>query len=66
VLGAFAHYERALDLYFDRQFADAADIFESLAAEGDAPARVLAARAASYQRTPPPDDWDGVYQMESK
>ncbi len=59
-------YEAALELYFSRRFEVAAAAFEALAALGDVPARVLAARSRAYIQNPPPDDWDGVYLMESK
>jgi len=59
-------YEAALDLYFDRRFDQAAAAFDLLGQAGDAPGAVMAARAHGYHRNPPPDDWDGVYQMTSK
>jgi adenylate cyclase len=65
-LNRLDRYEAALDLYFRRRFEPAAAIFDELAASGDAPARVLAARAHAYQTNPPPEDWTGVHLMESK
>jgi len=59
-------YEAALEMYFTRRFEPAAGIFDALALSGDSPARVLAARARAYVQKPPPGDWDGVYQMDSK
>ncbi len=61
-----AAYEAALDDYFERRFEQAAAAFSTLANSGDAPAAVLAARAAAYHRNPPADDWQGIYHMDSK
>jgi adenylate cyclase len=59
-------YEAALELYFTQRFEAAVAIFDELAADGDAPARVLAERVRSYLHFPPPSDWDGIHQMDTK
>ena len=57
-------YEAALQLYFERRFADAQRAFEAL--EDDPPARALAARCAEYVAQPPAEDWRGVYHARAK
>jgi adenylate cyclase len=54
-------FERALDCYFDRQFAKAAEILAGLQAAG--PQRLYAyylERISGFLNHPPPTDWDGV------
>ncbi len=65
-LDRIARYEAAFELYVARRFEEAAAAFDALAESGDAPSRVLAARAHAYSRTPPSADWTGVYLMDSK
>jgi class 3 adenylate cyclase len=55
----------ALKLYRDRQFAEAKSRFDALA-NSDGPARTFAARCARFLETPPPADWDGTYEMQTK
>jgi len=57
-------YERALDAYFDRRFAEARAILEEQ--EDDPPSRILAERCRKLELQPPPDGWDGVYVASSK
>jgi adenylate cyclase len=52
-------YERALELYWARDFAGALAILERQMR--DPPSRVLAARARLLIKDPPPADWNGVY-----
>ncbi|HTO55109.1 MAG TPA: adenylate/guanylate cyclase domain-containing protein [Myxococcota bacterium] len=61
-------YERALAAYRARAFAECLRLLdELLAAEPeDAPGRLLRARASELERTPPADDWDAVFALESK
>ena len=59
-------YAAALALYRDRQFAEAAALWEPLAADGDDPAAVLAERARYFIANPPASDWDGSWVMTSK
>jgi len=51
-----------------RDFAAAAEAFATLAARRpeDAPATLWAERAAALAEAPPPEDWDGVTDLESK
>jgi adenylate cyclase len=54
----------ALAAYRRREFEVAREKFAALA--GDATAAVMARRCAELAATPPPDDWDGVYEQRSK
>lgn len=57
-------YARALDLYFNRDWAAAEAAFGAVLAETpeDAAARVMRDRSRTYGASPPPADWDGVFQ----
>lgn len=58
------NYEVALDLYWQRQFAAAA---QHLAAQlHDPPSAVLAKRCADLMAEPPPAHWDGVWVAVEK
>lgn len=63
-----ASHHEGFQQYRRRAFAEAADRFAAVlrAWPTDGPARVLRERAARYATTPPPDDWDGVYDLDSK
>jgi adenylate cyclase len=54
----------ALALYRRREFASAQTLFAQL--EGDETAALLATRCAALAASPPPPDWDGVYEQRSK
>ncbi|HEX2572530.1 MAG TPA: adenylate/guanylate cyclase domain-containing protein [Polyangia bacterium] len=51
-----------------RRWGDARKAFESARGHlpGDPLTAVYLERIARYERTPPPDDWDGVWEMTSK
>jgi adenylate cyclase len=57
-------YERALDAYLERRFADALALLETNAA--DPPSAVLAERCRLFLGAPPPTDWDGVHVSMTK
>ncbi len=63
-----ARFDAALAAYRERRFDEAEAGFAAAAAacETDAPARVFAERARRLRATPPPEDWDGVYEQLSK
>jgi len=66
---AVESYQKALDLYRDRKFEDAAAAFDACVEAfggGDGPSETMAARARQYAEAPPPEDWDGTYVMTSK
>lgn len=60
-------FEAGFAAYQERRFAAAAEIFAALAAEGrDGPSEVFLARCRTFERQPPPADWDGVERWMSK
>ena len=64
---ALSRFEQALDLYHQRRFAEAAELFAACEAEhGDAVAAVYVARCRDYATCPPPPQWDGVYELTEK
>ncbi|MBB4267443.1 CHASE2 domain-containing protein [Roseospira visakhapatnamensis] len=58
-------YERALSRYWARDFAEARALLADLAAQ-DPVARALLPRVEAAIRTPPGEDWDGVYDLPVK
>jgi adenylate cyclase len=56
-------YERALEAYQQRRFADALSL---LAGQGDQPSQVLGERCRRFQRAPPPEGWNGLFVADSK
>ena len=54
--------------YTERRWTDAVAEFDQHVQDfpNDAAAVVLRARAAGYIDFPPPDDWDGVFEAETK
>ncbi len=57
-------FGRALETYRARRFAEAAAMFDALAA--DPVAAVYAGRARTSAASPPPGDWDGVFELDKK
>jgi len=57
-------FAEALAAYRRRDFTAAQALFAALAE--DETAHVMAKRCADLAATPPPDDWDGVYEQRSK
>ncbi len=62
-----ATYAEGLALYRNRQFARASAAFQKASSLGDHPcAGLMAARATQMGLTPPPNDWDGAWNIEKK
>ncbi len=61
-------HEQGIRLFRDGDFSGARAIFESLVEKqpGDGLADVYVGRSKSYESNPPPSDWSGVFQAESK
>ncbi|MBG0789587.1 MAG: adenylate/guanylate cyclase domain-containing protein [Desulfovibrionaceae bacterium] len=61
-------YDNAHDLYENKRFGEAADLFRSL--RETSPERILCKiyldRCAALMENPPGDDWDGVFTHKSK
>ena len=61
-------YASGLRAYRDRQWDDAEAAFRVALAltPDDGPSKVYVSRCAAHRNVPPPADWDGVFQMETK
>lgn len=61
-------FEQALQLFRGRRFAEAKSIFTDLAKRfpGDGPSRTYLKRCTTYVESPPPENWDGVYNLTQK
>ncbi len=58
-----ARYERALRAYRTRNFSRASRLFAGIS---DPTSELMRRRSEEYARTPPPEDWDGVYVFLEK
>jgi adenylate cyclase len=65
---ALAVWEEALARYENREFREAADLFQSLAErnEEDGPARLYRDRCREYAAAPPPSDWNRINTLTQK
>ncbi|MCB0394406.1 MAG: adenylate/guanylate cyclase domain-containing protein, partial [Bdellovibrionales bacterium] len=54
--------------YHDRNFNEALNLFEKALSidPKDAPSQLYLKRCSNYADTPPPTDWDGVFEMKTK
>ena len=61
-------YEFALQLFREQQFGDALDLFHDILGldPDDGPSIVYQERCYEYLKNPPPEDWDGVFVMQTK
>jgi adenylate cyclase len=61
-------YQRGLDLYRRRAFAEAAAAFQQVLERrpADKPAEIYLRRCRELQEAPPPADWDGVLDLLTK
>jgi adenylate cyclase len=61
-------FAAGLAAYRDRRWSDADTAFRQALAvrPEDGPSRVFVARCARYGESPPGEDWDGVYEMQTK
>ena len=61
-------FKEALHLYKERQWQQAQAQLQAILQRNpaDGPATVYAERCAEFIKQPPPDDWDGVFNMQSK
>ncbi len=65
---AFSFYAAGLAAYRERRWDEALELFtQSLSLwSGDGPSRTMADRCQIYQKTPPPEEWDGVFEATHK
>ena len=63
-----ALYEHGLAAYRSRDFAGAADFFQSVldARTADQPARIMLGRCDQYLKSPPGEDWEATNAMKAK
>ncbi|MDO9209813.1 MAG: CHASE2 domain-containing protein [Deltaproteobacteria bacterium] len=61
-------FQAALGEYRNRNWETARKIFQSILERypEDGPARLYVERCQTLEKTPPPEDWDGVYTMTTK
>lgn len=61
-------YEKGLQFYKNRRWYDAIKEFKRVIRyfPSDGPSRVYMKRCLDFIETPPPDDWDGVFEFKSK
>lgn len=57
-------YEKALLLYFKREFLKAKEEFSKI--KNDAPSFLFIKRCNEYLESPPSKDWDGSFEMKTK
>lgn len=65
---AYASYAGAMQAYWQRRWSDATDLFGRCSSllPADGPAAVMAERCRVYEKTPPPEEWDGVFEHLNK
>lgn len=61
-------YNSALDAYRNKNFQQAKTLFQKCLefVPGDGPAKLYIGRCEEFIKNPPPENWDGVYQMTTK
>jgi adenylate cyclase len=65
---ALRDYAAGLEAYRAQQWRDALELFESAARRwpSERPSQVMGRRCRIYAVTPPPTDWDGVFEATKK
>lgn len=61
-------YNLGLQLYRNREFKKAAEefLFALKMNSHDGPSQLYLLRSETYQKTPPPKDWNGVFELKTK
>jgi adenylate cyclase len=59
-------FHTALELYRTKKWSQAAEMFDRLAEAGDAPSQVFCERCRQFITAPPPQNWNGIYVMQTK
>ena len=64
----YAHFRDGLALYKQRAWDAAMREFQAAldVIVADKPSQLYLDRCRAYKQNPPPDDWDGVFEMKSK
>lgn len=61
------YYEKGLSLYFERNWKKAIESFnKGLSLKEDKASSILIERCEKFIKTPPPENWVGVWEMRSK
>ncbi len=62
------HYEKAISLFEIRDWTAAARAFQDtlISNPNDNPSRIYLERCEAYRKNPPPKDWDGIYNLDTK
>lgn len=63
-----SYYKQGLNYYKQRNFSRALEYFEECLKINpeDGPSKEYVNRCKEYIKNPPPDDWDGVFEMKTK
>jgi len=65
-LDIISRFEKALKLYFEKDFKKASVIFRDLVDLWDIPSSIFTRRCLQFSIKAPEDNWDGVWVMEEK
>ncbi|OHD53649.1 MAG: hypothetical protein A2Y33_06925 [Spirochaetes bacterium GWF1_51_8] len=67
-LDMLQYYNKGLELYKQRQFQEARKYFAKCLEmlPGDGPSQLYVERCDAFIKTPPPENWDGVFTMTTK
>lgn len=72
-LTACEKHQKAFELYQQRRFDQAAELFQEVentfvatGCDKDVASRILRKRCLEYMKDPPPEDWDGVDRLQKK
>jgi adenylate cyclase len=62
------HYAEGLSAYRARRWDEARSAFAAAleAMPGDGPSATFMTRVGEFEQSPPPDDWDGAWHLETK
>lgn len=67
-LDMLPYYNKGLELYKQKQFQEAKAYFKKCLefTPNDGPAQLYMDRCDHFMKTPPPENWDGVFVMTTK
>ncbi len=67
-LRVLINFRKGFDLYMKKQFDEATKYFKICLEidPNDGPSKTFLERCEEYLKNPPPEDWDGVYEMKTK
>jgi len=63
-LERISHFHRALKAYRNQEWGKALTLFRE--EESDRVAKIYVERCQRFRQSPPPKDWDGVYDLKTK